>query len=292
VSVISVQDAIIKGMSGAYSVHQIVFVRSAVGIALLIALIASTAGLGTLATRRPLLHLVRGVILFSSYMFYYLAMAALPIAETVSIFFTVPLFIAALSMPLLGERVGPRRWAAIAIGFFGVLVILRPGGGIADPAALLALAAALTYAVSALLGRRLGATDSGGTIALSGALVYLMSSGLLGILLAPFSPPDDAGASLRFLLMPWSWPEHWDFMLLALCGVISAIGMFFLAQGYRLAEANAAAPFEYVALPWGILWGYVFFDNLPGWTTIIGAVVIVACGFYVFHRERRSRSAR
>lgn len=288
VSVFSVQDAIIKGMSGAYPVHEIVFVRSAVGAPLLIALVAATAGLRALTTGRPGLHLLRGLLLFISYTFYYMALAAMPIAEMVSIYFTVPLFVAALSMPLLGERVGPRRWAAIAVGFLGVLFILRPGGGVADPAALLALAAAFAYAVSALLSRRLGATDGGAAMALSAMLIYFVASGVSGLSLAHLAPAVDGHASLRFLLAAWSWPAGPDLLLMAACGVIAGIGMFFLAQGYRLAEANAAAPFEYVALPWGVLWGWVFFGALPAATTVIGAAIIVGCGFYVFHRERQA----
>ncbi len=291
VSVFSVQDAIIKGLSGAYPVHEIVFVRSAVATPLLVALVAAMTGLDALWTRRLGLHLLRGFVLFASYTFYYLAIAAMPIAETVSLFFTVPLFVAALAVPMLGERVGRRRWTAIVVGFLGVLVILRPGGGVATPAALLGVAAALTYAISALLARRLGTTEGGAAMALSGVLVYFLASGAVGLALAPLAPAADSHASLRFLLLPWAVPPPEDLLLMAICGLIAGIGMFFLAQGYRLAEANAAAPFEYVALPWGVLWGYVFFGDLPGWMTILGAAVIVGCGIYVFHRERQATRA-
>lgn len=291
VSVFSIQDAIIKGLSGGYPVHQIVFVRSLIALPLLF-LIAFAEGHGVLKTRRLGLHALRGATMFLAYTAYYLALAALPIAETVALYYTVPLFVATLSVPFLGERVGSRRWAAIAVGFFGVLVIVRPGDGLADPAALLAVAAAVAYAMSALLARRLGATDGAGAMALSATLFYLAASGFLGLVLSGVDAAADTHDSLRFLLNPWLWPSPRDFALMAACGLVSALGFFFLAQGYRLTQANIAAPFEYVALPWAVLWGYLFFGNLPDGATVAGAAIIVGSGLYVIYRERRAGRRR
>ena len=291
VSIFSIQDAIIKGLSGGYPVHQIVFVRSLVALPLLF-LVALAEGGGTLRSRRLGLHVLRGVTMFLAYTAYYLALAALPIAETVALYYTVPLFVAALSVPFLGERVGSRRWAAIAVGFLGVLVIVRPGQGLADPAAFLAVAAAVAYAMSALLARRLGATDGAGAMALSATLFYLAASGVMGAALSGIGTATDSHDSLRFLLNPWLWPSVRDFVLMAACGLVSALGFFFLAQGYRLAQANVAAPFEYVALPWAVLWGYLFFGNLPDIATGAGATIIVTSGLYVLYRERRRRPER
>jgi drug/metabolite transporter (DMT)-like permease len=127
-------------------------------------------------------------------------------------------------------------------------------------------------------------------MALSAALIYGSASGLLALALAPIDAGSETHASLRFLLLPWIWPGGEDLGLMMLCGLIAALGSFFLAQGYRLAEANTVAPFEYVALPWGVLWGWVFFDNLPDRATLAGAAVIVASGLYILHRERRART--
>jgi drug/metabolite transporter (DMT)-like permease len=170
--------------------------------------------------------------------------------------------------------------------------VLRPTTAVFEPAACLPVLAALTYAMSALLARRLGSTDSGGTMALSAAIFYVAASGLLALAVAPLGMAPDAHASLRFLLLPWTWPSGDDLGLMLLCGVIAAVGSFFLGQGYRLAEANTVAPFEYVALPWGVLWGWLFFDNLPDRATLAGGAVIVASGLYILHRERRKRVAR
>jgi drug/metabolite transporter (DMT)-like permease len=290
VSIFSIQDAVIKHLSGQYPVHEIVFVRSLASLLLLLAFVILSEGRHGLRSRRLALHGVRGVALFTSYMAYYLGLASMSIAEAIALFFTVPFFVAALSNLVIGEPVGPRRWAAIIVGFSGVVIVLRPTTALFEPAACLPVLAALFYAFSALLARRLGSTDSSGTMALSAAAIYAICSGLLGLAVSPFGAAPDSDASLRFLLLPWIWPTTQDLGLMVLCGVIAALGSFFLAQGYRLAEANTVAPFEYVALPWGVLWGWLFFANLPDRATLAGGAVIVASGLYILHRERRRRA--
>ena len=290
VSIFSIQDAVIKHLSGQYPVHQIVFLRSLTALVLLLAFVGVNEGATGLRSRRLTLHGLRGVALFTSYMAYYLGLASMSIAEAVALFFTVPFFVAALSNLVIGERVGPRRWAAIIVGFGGVVIVLRPSTALFEPASCLPVLAALTYAISALLARRLGSTDSSGTMALSATVIYGVASGLLALALAPVGAASGAHASLRFLLLPWTWPGAGDLGLMLLCGGIAALGSFFLAQGYRLAEANTVAPFEYVALPWGVLWGWLFFDNLPDRATLAGGAVIVASGLYILHRERRART--
>jgi drug/metabolite transporter (DMT)-like permease len=285
VSIFTVQDAIVKGLSATYPVHEIVVARSLFALPVLLLITLAEDG-GKLRIHRPGLHLVRALFQYAAYTSYYLALAHLPIAEAVALYFTAPFFVASLSVPLLGERVSPRTWIAIAIGFCGVILIARPSTSLFDPTVLLPVLSALTYAISALLTRRLGATESGGIMALSATVVYVFAGVLTALALSGFEVAGEAHSSLRFLLSPWAWPSAVDFGLLAACGLIAAFGFFFLSQGYRLAEANRAAPFEYASLPWGILWGYWFFGNLPDAATILGAVVIVGAGLYTLHRRR------
>jgi drug/metabolite transporter (DMT)-like permease len=279
VSIFSLQDAIVKGMSGSFPVHEIVFVRSLVAFPLLLVATVAEAR-GWPAFRRLGLHLMRGLLMYVAFTAYYLAIAHLQIAETVALFFVAPLLVAALSGPVLGERVTPRSWVAIGIGGAGMLVILRPGLGALDPALFLPLFAAFAYALSVLCGRRLGQSQSGAAMALSATIVYVAASGVMAIVLAGRSPPAGSDASIKFLLDPWAWASVRDFGLMAACGAISAAAFFLLGQGYRMAEANRAAPFEYASLPWSILWGYLFFGNLPDLPTLIGAAVIVYGGIY------------
>lgn len=285
VSVFTIQDAIVKGISGIYPVHQIVVIRSLVALPLLVAVTFAQHG-GSLRIHRAGLHLVRGIFLYVSYTSYYLALAQLPMATVVALTFTVPFFIASLGLPILGERVRTRSWAAIGVGFLGVLVIVQPGVGLIEPAAILPIVSALAYSVSALLARRLGTTEGGAAMALTATAIYVIAGALTALAVAGIHVSPEAHNSVRFLLNPWIWPSLLDFGLLAVCGVIAAAGFFFLSQGYRLAEANRAAPFEYAALPWSILWGYLFFGNLPDTAMLAGAAVIIGAGIYTLRGER------
>jgi drug/metabolite transporter (DMT)-like permease len=286
VSVFTIQDAIVKKLSGLYPVHQIVVVRSLVALPLLLVVTMAVQG-GSLRIHRIGLHILRGFFLYISYTTYYLALAQLPMATSVALYFTVPFFVATLGIPILGERVGLRSWIAIGMGFLGVVIIVRPGVGLIEPASFLPIASALAYAISALLTRRLGTTEGGAVMALTATAFYLVAGAATALALAGAPPSEDAHRSVRFLLNPWVWPDLLDLSLLSLCGVISATGFFFLSQGYRLAEANRAAPFEYASLPWSILWGYLFFGNFPDAATLSGAAVIMGAGFYTLHYERR-----
>lgn len=285
VSIFSVQDAIVKGLSGTYPVHEIVVARSLVALPILILVTLAEEG-GRPQIHRLGLHLVRALFLYVSYTCYYLALAHLPIAEAVALYFTAPFFVAALSLPMIGERVGAKSWIAIGIGFCGVLLIARPETSVFDPTVLLPVLSALAYAIASLLTRRLGTTESGGALALSATVVYVVAGTLTALALSRIEAAGDAHSSLRFLLNPWVWPDARDVALLAACGFIAAFGFFFLGQGYRLAEANRAAPFEYASLPWGILWGYWFFGNLPTEATILGAVIIIGAGLYTLQKSR------
>jgi drug/metabolite transporter (DMT)-like permease len=285
VSVFSIQDVIVKGLSGTYPVHQIVVVRSLVALPILLAITLAESR-GRVTIHRLGLHVVRGILLYVSYTTYYLALARLTLANTVALTFTVPFFVALLGMPLLGERVAARSWLAIAAGFLAVLAIVRPDAGLIEPASLLPLVAALTYSISAILARRLGTTEGGGAMALTATAIYGIGGAVTALSLAGIGVGEDAHSSLRFLLNPWLWPSPGDLALLALCGLIAACGFFLLSQGYRLAQVNLAAPFEYVALPWSILWGYLFFGSLPDATMIAGAAVIAAAGFYTLQLSR------
>lgn len=289
VSIFSIQDVIVKALSGIYPVHQIVVLRSLVALPVL-ACIAVAEGRGRLTLHRVPLHVVRGVLLYISYTGYYLGLAHLPIANALALYFTVPLFVAALGLPILGERVRARSWGAIGVGFLGVLVIARPGLGSAEPATLLPIGAALAYSISALLARRLGTTESGVAMALTATAVYVVGGALTAVAVAGVDhPAPTAHSSIRFLLNPWIWPSALDWGLLTICGLIAALGFFFLGQGYRLAEANRAAPFEYAALPWGVLWGYLFFGNVPDAPMFIGAAVIMGAGLCTLEGERSDR---
>jgi len=285
VAVFSLQDVIIKLLSGSYPLHQVMVFRSVTAVPVLALLVMLDGGLRTLVTPGLGRMLARAFILFWAYFAYYLALAALPLATTVALYFSAPLFITILSVLFLGERAGPRRWLAVAAGFAGVLVILRPGGALFDWAAVLALASGLAYAGGMILARRLGPTETAAALSFWSNAVFLTMA--LALALA-FGGGDFAATghpSLEFLVRGWVRPTAGDALLMAATGLIAAIGIVLLTQAYRIAEASLVAPFEYTAMIWGVLYGWIFWRDWPDATAWTGIAIIVAAGLYVLYRE-------
>ncbi|MDH3694403.1 MAG: DMT family transporter [Gammaproteobacteria bacterium] len=288
-SIFAVQDVIVKLLSGDYPVFQIVFIRSIVAFVPVIIAIMLTEGSRGFTTFHFGTLILRGSLMFSSYAFFYLALAALPLAYVVSITFSAPLFVTALSVPLLRENVDSRRWIAVLVGFCGVLVMAGRFEGEFNVAVLLALGAALTYALSSILTRRVGASESGWTISFYATLVFGIGSSF-GIL---FSSPENVStathASYAFLVREWILPNPVDFMLMALTGFIAATGHFCLAQAYRLAPASTVAPFEYSYFIWAAILGFLIWGEVPTIATIIGVIIVTLSGLYILRREMKQR---
>lgn len=279
------QDVIIKTLSGAYPAHEIVFLRGLFAMGPLLLIIYLEGGPRLFRTRRPGMMVLRGLLGYASYMTYYLALSALPLADVVTLFYSSPLFVTALSVPFLGEKVGQRRLLAILAGFLGVVVIARPGNSDPDPAMLLAVAAALFYSASIIITRTLGKTEAGSTLSFYAMLTFIVASGLTGLAIGDGRFAGAEHPSAAFLFRAWSLPAGRDLALIALCGLIAGAGFYCLSQAYRVASASVVAPFEYSSLPWAILWGYVVWSELPGPWTIAGVALIVGSGLYIIHRE-------
>jgi drug/metabolite transporter (DMT)-like permease len=281
----SVQDLILKLLSGAYPLSQAMVFRSLTALPLLLLLAARDGGLRTLFTPGTKAMIGRGLVMFVAYAAYYLALPALPLATTVALYFSAPLFITVLSVPMLGETVGWRRGLAVLVGFGGVLVILRPGVGVFEVAALLPVLSGLCYGLSMIFARQLGAHESAAAMAFWGNLVFLVIAIVMALAFGGATAPD-LHPSLAFLLRAWVWPSPIDAALMAGCGVIAALGLTLLTQAYRIADANAVAPFEYSAMLWGILWGWAFFAEWPDALAWAGITTIILAGLFVLWRER------
>jgi len=284
----SIQDVIIKHFSGHYSVLQIVFVRGLIAICLMLLFIRLSHDTVPLVSRRPGLMLARGLLGFSSYTTFYLAVAAMPLAEVVSITFTMPLIVTAMSALFLGEKVGLRRWGAVVVGFIGVMIILSPSGEFNTLAVIFAFAAALTYASQTVLTRFLGAHDHPMTIAFNAIVVFTVASGLISLLLAGgLLAVDSEHPSLAFFGRAWQVPSGVDYVLMIAIGFIAAIGFYCLSRAYCSSEASAIAPFEFTYILWAVAFGYLFWQEVPGPTTIAGVAVLVSSSLYIWYRERQ-----
>jgi len=194
----------------------------------------------------------------------------------------------------LHETVGPRRWAAIAVGFVGVLIIVKPGTAAFQAASLLPIAAAFLYATLHMLTRRIGGTESAATMAAYIQITFLFASALIGLAIGDGRFAGSGHPSLEFLFRGWDWPATGDYPILAVLGISGLFGGLFISQAYRLSEAAFAAPFEYVAMPMAIFWGVTVFGTWPDATAWIGIALIIGSGLYLLWREtvRDARTAR
>jgi len=288
-AVFSIQDVVVKLLSGTYAVHQVLAMRSLTALPLFLLFAWRDGGLGQLTTGNIGAMFLRGAVMFFAFTCYYLALASLPLATSVALYFTAPLFIMMLTVLMLGEPVGPTRWAAVAVGFAGTIVIVQPGATTFDLAVVLPILAAFFYAASQIVARRHAAAGNAVTFSFHANMAFLLGASLAGLFLGHGGFEGQSHPSLAFLLRPWTLPPLGDLLLMMLCGVVSATGSTLLAQAYRVASPPAVAPFEYSAIVWSVLNGYLFWGDLPAATTWAGIAIIVAAGLYVLTAERRIR---
>jgi drug/metabolite transporter (DMT)-like permease len=271
---LSSMDALAKWLGADYSLVQVVFFRSLFALPPVLLLARMTGGLRTLRTRRPGLHLFRGVVMGVSVFAFFQGLRYMPLAEAWAVVFAAPLLITALSPLVLGESVGWRRWLAVLTGFAGVLLIVRPGLGTFQPASLFPLAAAGAYAINFLLSRKYAAEENTAVNVLYISLVPMIGTAVL-------------------LPVSWTPAPLGDIGLFVAMGTLGGLAMLFLTQAFRVAPAPVVAPFDYSAMIWAVLWGWVVWRDWPDAWTWAGAALIVGAGLYVGHREallaRRAR---
>jgi drug/metabolite transporter (DMT)-like permease len=219
-----------------------------------------------LRTKRPLVQIGRGLCMFCSSILFIFGLSHLPIADASAIGFVSPLLVTALSIPLLGEKVGIRRWSAVIVGFTGVMIVVRPGTGAFDPAALYPLASAAAWALGLILTRIMRNSDQ--------VLTTIFYSTLVGLVIG--------GAALPFV---WRTPDLAGLGLMAAMGLLSTISQTLLISAFARAAASILAPFSYSQMVWSTLIGYFVFATLPDALTWIGAAIVIASGIYTLRRE-------
>lgn len=290
---ISINDMLIKELSGDYPLHQMVFVRSAIGIIFSLMLVQMEGGWQILKTSRPGLHAVRGGLLVIANMTYFTALAVMPLADATALFFAAPLFITLLSIPVLNEKVGPLRLSAVLVGFLGVVIMQRPwaSGDALDVnrvVLLLPVLSALTYALNQLLTRKLGVESKASALAVYVQLMFILAAAAFWLVAGDGRYAEGVeNESLIFLLRAWIWPTDGDWIYFIGLGLNSAVIGYCLSQAYRLSDAATVAPFEYLGLPLAVFWGWVIFAEFPQWEIWIGMALIIGSGLFVFLREQQ-----
>jgi len=271
-SLFALLDSTAKYLSQSVATQAIVFFRYGFSLVIVAFVVWRQGGLRLLKTEHLPLQLARGLLLLVSTGTNFTAVKYLQLAQTSSISFSNPLWVCALSPLLLGERVGPRRWAAVIVGFIGVLVIIRPGTASFHWAMLLSVVCALSAGLYQIATRKVGGSDHALT-----SLLYVSISGTAGAL--PFAPIE------------WVTPAWWAWLLLVLAALYGSVGHLMLTQAHRLAPAPVLAPFVYTQIISMIIIGYVVFGDVPDGATLLGALVVVASGLYVFYREQQLKLA-
>jgi len=259
-------DVVVKWLGATYPTLQIVFFRSLFAFIPLSLFIFRGIGLAALRTRRPIQHVVRSLVGLMAMTSFFYAYSQMPLANAVAIGFAAPIFITALSVPLLGEKVGPRRWIAVLVGFIGVLVIVRPDAGVFHAAAPVALAGTVFYALAMIFVRRLGRTETSTAIVFYFTLCCTLVSGV-------------------FMPFVWVSPDAEGWALLILVGLLGGLAQMAMTNAVRLADISVVAPFDYTALLWTALFGFLIWSEVPGLSVWLGAVIVVASGVYILYRE-------
>ena len=226
----SVNDMTVKFLSGDYALHQIILIRSIIAMAVLMTVIAPfEGGLALLRTRRLGIHIFRGLLVVLTNMTFFLALAVLPLADAVAIFFIGPLIITVFSVIFLGETVGPRRWIAVGMGLAGVIIMVRPGSSSFQITALLPLIAAVGYAGLQILTRKVGGTEKAGTLTFYIQVSFILVGTVMGLTVGDGRFAVTGDPSLDFLLREWVWPSNGDWWLLVMLGTSSTFAGYFIS---------------------------------------------------------------
>ena len=290
VTIFSTQDMAIKWLSGGYPLHEIVFIRGCVAICVTLAIMVPLeGGYRNLLSKRLGLHLLRGFALVIGNMTFFAGLASLPLAEAVAIFFTAPLIITLLAVPMLGERIGVLRISAVVAGLIGATIIMRPGSSAFQVAAILPLIAAVAYSLMTIMTRKLGVAEKASTMSFYIQLMFILASAAMWLVAGDGRFAGSGDPSLEFVLRAWVWPSNSDFAIICAVGFFNAFGGYLISQAYRTCEAGLVAPFEYVAIPLSVFWSVVLWSEWPDAFAWSGIVLICSAGLFVAYRESRSK---
>ena len=270
---LTLNDAVLKWLTGDYPVGQIMFLRGLFVFLPIALLVWHAGGLRSLRVRRVTPHLLRGALMIAGTFLFINGLRHLAFADAISITFAGPLFVTAMAAPFLGEVIRWRRWMAVGIGFLGVLIIIRPTSEVAQWAAILPLAASMTGALRDILTRKMSQHDSSVSVMFYSTVAVTLAGGVT-------------------FVGGWQ-PVQWqDLGLLLICGALLGCAHFLMIESFRLAEAALVVPFKYVSMVWAVLLGLLIWGDIPDGWTFLGTTVVIGSGLYILHRERAVKTER
>ncbi len=284
------QDVLVKEVTARVPVFEVLTLRIAIVATLFLLACSLRRNTGAMSARQQMILLLRGVLAFFAFTAYYMALARLPMATTSAVYMCAPLLVTAWSVPLLGERVGIRRWLGVAAGFCGVLIIISPGSAFFQAAVLLPLFSALCYSLIPIITRFSRRATAGLVMATYSSVAYLLCCLLLCVFVFVMPATPESGVVWRAIAAPWIVPLWQDGWQIVGAGLIFTLAMLCIAEAYRQAPVSVVAPFEYSYLLWSVLLGYLAFGDIPGIRVLAGAAIVIGSGLYVLHRERRNKA--
>lgn len=290
VGVASSQDAIIKSLAATMPAYEAVMIRGLVGMPILALLLMLTNGFKSLRT--PLLWplIGRGLVLCAAYFSFILAIAAMPIANAVAIYFTMPFFVATLAGPFLGERVPVYRWMAMIAAFLGVLIMVQPGKNNFEPASGFALFSAFGYAVGQMMGRHYSQRVPAIAIANVQNAVYFGVGAAMFVFFNGFGWRWTGHKSLEFLSGPAVWLSAHSVVLLLIMGCLAAVGSVMFTYAYKFAQSSFVAPFEYTGMIWAVVFGLFVFGDFPSLLTWAGIAIVILAGMLMTWRDLQTHA--
>ncbi|GAB4356812.1 MAG: DMT family transporter [Kiloniellaceae bacterium] len=273
VAVFAVMDALVKDLGARYPTLQVMFFRSLFAFVPIMFLILHAGSLKALRVNSLSGHLLRSLVGVAAMFCFFHAYARMPLADVVAISFAAPVFVVALSVPLLGEKVGPRRWIAVLVGFVGVMIMLRPDAGLLTSVAVVPLLGTLFFALAMIVLRRLGRTETSASVAFTFTLACTVVSGL----------------ALPFV---WVTPDRLDLAALVAVGLLGGVGQILMTAAFKHGDVAIIAPFEYTAMIWATLLGFVFWGEVPGLNIWVGVAIVMASGLFILFLEANLRLPR
>ncbi|MBG1231875.1 DMT family transporter [Aestuariivirga litoralis] len=283
----TLQDVGIKWISGAYPFHEMQTIRCAIGLCMILLVVVSRRGLRSLTVPDLPLALLRGGLLAMASVLFYLALSGMNYPEAVAMYFTMPLWVVPLAALFFHERVPAFRWLAVAVGFIGVLFILKPGTALFAAIAILALLAAFFYALGNVLTRPLSRTTDAVSVAFWQNVMYLAAAVILAAIFGSGKLHMTGHVSLDYLTRGWLWPSARDFVIMALIGCCTGVLMVLMTYAYQLADSSFVAPFEFSQMVWAIALSFLIWRQLPDVYAFIGIALILGSGILVALWERR-----
>ena len=286
----SFQDMIIKSFSDEYSVLQIVCLRSGIAFILLSITGWLTQGREIFKVREPGFILARGFFFFIAFTCYYLAYPVMPVADVVAITFLAPVIVTLLSIFFLKELVSIKLWAAIILGFIGVLIVVGPTGQLRSLGTLLAFTCAITYAISSVVTRFIKLGDQPITIAIYMMLTLVILSILTYLFIQILNIKPGVNPSLDFLIRDWTWFSGKDSGLLLVTALLASVGFYLHSRAYLIAPASHVTPFEYTYVLYAVFLAYIIFDEVPKQTTLFGLAILISSSLYIWYQTSQIRN--